>query len=375
MRIAVNTRFLLKDNLEGVGYFIEATLRRMVQDHPEDRFLFIFDRPHHPDFLFASNCSAVVIGPPARHPLLWWWWYNYKLPQVVKQFGADVLVSPDGFCSLRTKIPQCLVVHDLSFIHYPQFMPKSHRRFYKKFTPKFLRQARVIATVSAFSKEDIMQQYNIQPHKIKVVYSAARPIFQPSGWEEKKQVREQYTGGKEYFLYVGAVHPRKNLVNLLKGFSAFKKRMQSNMKLIIAGRMAWMNDEFTALLQTFKFRNDVQLLGYLPEEDIRALTAAAYAVVYPSYFEGFGVPIVEAMQSGVPVISSNAASLPEIGGNAALYADPDDPEAIGDQMMLVYKDETLRGQMIARGLQQATLFTWDKTATLLREAIVQAVEG
>jgi glycosyltransferase involved in cell wall biosynthesis len=369
MRIAVNTRFLLKNNLEGYGYFIHEVLRRIVTAHPEHQFIFFFDRPFDSSFIYGANVSGVVVGPPARHPLLWKLWYDLKIPAALKKHKADVFVSPDGFCSLTTAVPQCLVVHDLSFLHFPDQLKKSHLLFYKRFTPRFLKKAAAIATVSQFSKTDIQQQYGLAADRIDIVFSAAKAIFRPVAFEEKQVIRNNYTGGTEYFLYTGAIHPRKNLVNLLKAFSVFKKRMQSNMKLVIAGRLAWKTGSFEEKLDTYKYRNDVVLTGYLPETDLAALTAAAYAMVYPSFFEGFGVPVLEAMQSGVPVITSANSSMQEVAGEAALYADPKDFENIASQLLLIYKDEALRSRLVEKGLERARAFSWDTTAALFWQTI------
>src|SRR6266404_6968379 len=166
MRIAVNTRFLLNEYLEGYGYFIYETFIRITANHPEHEFIFIFDRPFDKRFVFGKNVSAVVTGPPARHPLLWKFWYDIKVPVLLRKYKADIFVSCDGFCSLTTKIPQCLVIHDLSFLHYPSFIKKSHFLFYKKNTPKFLKKAGSVATVSEFSKKDMLVHYKIEPGKI-----------------------------------------------------------------------------------------------------------------------------------------------------------------------------------------------------------------
>jgi len=239
MRIAVNTRFLLKDYLEGYGYFVYETFKRITQNHPEHEFIFIFDRQFDERFIFSSNIIPVVASPPARHPLLWKWWYNVKVPLILKKYKAGLFVSADGFCSLSTKVPQCLVVHDLSFLHYPKFIKKSHLVFYKRYTPKFLAKVNSVATVSQFSKQDILQHYNISPEKINVVYSAAKQNFQAVSEEVKRQIKGNFSDNKEYFLFTGAIHPRKNLLNLLKAFSVFKKRQQSSIKLLLAGRLAW----------------------------------------------------------------------------------------------------------------------------------------
>ncbi len=372
MTIGVNTRFLLQDHLEGVGYFIYETFKRITINHPEHEFIFIFDRPFDERFVFGKNVKAVVTGPPARHPLLWKLWYDVKLPSVLRKYKADVLVSCDGFCSLSTRIPQCLVVHDLAFLHYPSFIKKSHLLFYKKYTPKFLEKARSVATVSGFSKNDMLSHYKMEPEKIDVVFSAAREIFHPAGEEEKTITKNKYTEGKEYFVYAGAIHPRKNLMNLLKAFSVFKKRQQTNMKLVLSGRLAWKYEAFTESLKTYKYRNDVLMTGYVPEEELVKIIGAAYGLVYPSLLEGFGVPVLEAMQCDVPVITSAHSSMQEIAKDAALYADANSYADIAGKMMLLYKDETLRKQLIEKGRQAAAQYSWDKTADLLWKSIVKA---
>lgn len=373
MTIAVNTRFLLKDSLEGYGYFIRETFRRITKAHPEHRFLFIFDRPYDKEFLFGPNVEAVVTGPPARHPLLWKYWYDVKIPAVLKKYKADLFVSPDGFCSLNTRVPQCLVLHDLAFLHYPSFIPASHLRYYKKYTGRFLEKAASVATVSAFSKADILDRYKLKEDKISVVYSAAKEIFLPMVIEQRTRLKNQYTGGKEYFLYAGAIHPRKNLMNLLKAFSVFKKRQQAGMKLVLAGRLAWKYKAFAESLKTYKYRDDVVLTGYLDEKEMAAITAAAYALVYPSMLEGFGVPVLEAMRCDVPVITSSGTSMQEIAGEAALFSDPNDHLAIAENMMRLYKDENLRNQLIEKGRIVAASYSWDNTAELLWQCITKAI--
>lgn len=373
MVIAVNTRFLLDDSLEGYGYFIRETFRRIVRSHPQHRFIFLFDRPFDAAFLFAPNVEGIVSGPPARHPLLWKFWYDFKVPALLKKYKADVFVSPDGFCSLSTRVPQCLVLHDLAFLHFPSFIHASHLRFYKKYTGRFLEKAASVATVSEFSRNDILRHYPVSDKKISVVGSAARDIFRPLTFEQKERVKARYTGGREYFLHTGAIHPRKNLLNLLRAFSLFKKRQQSGMKLVLAGRLAWKYQSFKQNLQTYKYREDVLLTGYLPEQELAALTGAAYALVYPSLLEGFGVPVLEAMRCDVPVITSSGSSMQEIAGEAALYADPNEPASIAENMMRLYKDETLRRQLIGKGRGVAAQYSWDRTADLLWTSIQNAV--
>jgi glycosyltransferase involved in cell wall biosynthesis len=373
MRIAVNTRFLLADNMEGYGYFIAETFKRITKNHPEHQFIFLFDRPFNKKFIYSDNIVPVVIGPPARHPLLWKYWYDIKVPAALKKHKADVFVSPDGFCSLTASVPQCVAVHDLSFLHFPTHIKKTHLLFYKRYTPKFLAKAKTITTVSDFSKQDIIKHYKTPGEKINIIYSAAKEIFKPADDIIKEEIKNNCTGGKEYFIYVGAVHPRKNLLNILKAFSVFKKRQQSNFKLVIAGRLAWKNDKLMESLKTYKYREDVIMPGYVEENKLVNLLASAYCLVYPSLYEGFGVPPLEAMQCNVPVITSLSSSMQEICGDAALYADPQNHTDIADKMMQVYKDETLRTWLIKKGNEVSKQYSWDRTADLLWQTIIKTV--
>jgi glycosyltransferase involved in cell wall biosynthesis len=373
MRIAVNTRFLLSNYLEGYGYFAFEVFKYLTNAYPEHHFIFIFDRPYDKRFIFSSNITPVVTGPPARHPLLWKYWYDVKIPAVLKKYKADVFVSIDGLCSLTTKIPQCLVMHDIAFLHYPLHIKRSHLLFFKRYVPMFLKKAKTVSTVSEFSKKDILQHYKIDSAKIGVVYGAAKDIFKPISLDVAEATKKKYSNGTEYFLYIGAIHPRKNLQNLLKAFSIFKKRLRSNMKLLLVGRLAWKYDSFIQNLKRYKFREDVVLLGYLNEEELVKITASAYALVYPSLLEGFGIPILEAMKCNVPVITSSASSMEEIAKDAALYADPKNFEDIAEKMMLMYKDENLRKELIEKGTQAASQYSWPRTAELLWQSIMKAV--
>lgn len=374
MRIAVNAIFLQKDQLEGFGHYTNEIFSRLVKQHPEHTFIFVFDRPFDDKFITAPNVIPIVVGPPARHAISFRYWYDVKAPLALRSLKPDIWIQPYGFCSLTSAVPQLLVVHDLAFLHHPQFLPWRNRWFYKRYTPRFLAKAAGIVTVSEYTKADIITQYlKTAPEKITVVPGAARTIFQPLSWQEKEQVKDGSADGRDYFLFTGGIHPRKNLLNLLKAFSLFKKWQHSNMKLLVAGRLAWQYEELVEKLKTYKYRDDVVMLGQLPDEQLAKITASAYAVVYPSFFEGFGLPVVEAMQSGVPVIASNTSALPETGGEAVLYADPSDPEAIAKHMMMLYRDENTRGKLIAEGELQAAKFSWDAAAESFWKLILTRV--
>lgn len=356
--------------MEGYGWFVQEVFSRLAINYPEHEFLLVFDRPYDDNFVFAPNCTPIVVGPSARHPASFFYWYNVAAPAALKKFKPDVWVNPYGFCSTSSSIPQLLMVHDLAYLHYPKFIAWHQYWYYKLGTPGFIKKAKRVLTVSDFSKADLAKHFPNAANKINTVYPAAREGFHPLTWEEKNQVKDSFSDGREYYLFVGGIHPRKNLLNLLKAFSLFKKWQKSNMKLLVAGRMAWQYEDLLEKIKTYKYREDLVLLGALEEAQLSRITASAYALVYPSFFEGFGMPILEAMQSGVPVIASNTSSMPEVGADAALYADPNDPDAIAKQMLLLYKDEKLRNFQIDKGLERAQNFSWDKTAQGVWEIIL-----
>jgi glycosyltransferase involved in cell wall biosynthesis len=368
MIIAVNTISPGKNSTEIHGNFIYEAFVRIVKQHPQNTFIFIFGRPYH-TLTLSENIIPVVIGPPA-HPWLWKFWYNYKIPAVLKKYKADVFVSGDGIYSLRTKIPQCLVITDLAFLHYPGLL-KNHARFYKKNTRKFLQKAAVIVTVSEFCKKDILTHYDVDENKIHVAFSGVDEIFNPANVGEREKIKEQYAGGNEYFLISGENYLRQNVLNLLKAFSVFKKRLKSNMKLLIVVKGAEKQDAFTKDLRLFKYKNDVHQLGSISAIEIARITTAAYAMVYPVYFDCCGIPLLESMRSGVPIITSNLSALREIGGDAALYFDPHDYADIAGKMMLMFKDERLRNELIVKGNQQGKKYNWQTTAELLWASIVR----
>jgi len=362
MNIGVNARLLLKGKLEGIGWYAYQILKRITQQHPEHQFYFFFDRPYDDSFIFGANVHGVVISPQARHPILYHIWFNWKLPRYIKKYKIDVLFSPEGLTSLRTKVPNIITLHDLAYCHYPEQIDRAHRYYLRKYQPQMARHADHILTVSQFTKEDIMTQYGLSDSKISVVYNAANEAYRPLTFEEKLAVKKTYTDGREYFIYVGAIHPRKNVINLLKAFVQFKRRQQSKFKLVIVGRLAWNTEEIEDAQKRMPYKDDVIWLGYQDVPTLTQLVGAAYAMVYPSLFEGFGIPLIEAMACHVPSITSITSSMPEVIGSAGLLADPNNVGDIAQKMMYIYKDEQMRHELVQHCQTEIKRFDWDKSA-------------
>ncbi|MBK7762266.1 MAG: glycosyltransferase family 4 protein [Bacteroidetes bacterium] len=362
MRIAINTRFLLKGKLEGIGWFTNEIVKRMVINHPEHEFIFLFDRPYDPQFIFADNVIPVVIPPPARHPILWFIWFEWSVKRALIKYKADLFISTDGFLSLSSKIPQIVVVHDLAFEHFPEHLPFKFRYYLKKFTPKFVKKASHTITVSSYSKQDIIDRYHANPNDISIVYNGAHALYRPLSYDEKQLIKNKYADGAEYFVFAGALHPRKNVVRLLQAFEIFKRKQRSNMKILIIGRYAWNAEEIKHCIENHAFKNDVLHYNYMEVGELSKVIGAAYALTFVSLFEGFGIPILEAIQCGIPSIVSNTSSMPEVAGETALMIDPENVEEIANAMSTLYKDENLRTSLIHHTKTQLLKFNWDKSA-------------
>jgi glycosyltransferase involved in cell wall biosynthesis len=381
MLIAVNTRLLLKDKLEGIGWFTYESLKRITKNHPEHQFLFLFDRPFAEEFIFSDNVSPIVVGPQARHPFLWYWWLEQALPKVLHKQEPDLFLSPDGFLPLSYSSPagpkKCKflpVIHDLYFEHYPQEIPFLASKFFKRYFPKYVKKANRIATVSEYSKQDISNTYGFSLDKIDVVYDGANEAYAPSPKGGKELMLPLGLGQVEsYFLFVGALSPRKNVARLLQAYDEFKKASSSDVKLVIVGEKMFMTSEIENVFSKMQFKNEVVFTGRLGINDLKDVVAAALALVFVPYFEGFGIPIVEAMYCDVPVITSNVTSMPEVAGTAALLVDPFSVDSIKDAMLKIHKDEALRNQLIMNGREQRKKFSWDKTAEKLWSSIEKTV--
>lgn len=373
MVIVVNTRLLIHDRLDGIGRFAFESLKRIVLKHPEANFVFLFDREIHEEFLFAENISAVKLLPPARRPWLWNIWFNWSVAGVLRDLSPDLFLSPDGYLPLRGKTKCLSVIHDLNFEHFPQDMPANYARWYRKKFPLFAKRAARIATVSEYSKKDIVERYKVAAEKIDVVYNGASQGFRPLTAEKIVAVRKKISGGEPYFIYIGALHPRKNLERLVRAFGAFKQKTNSKTKLVIVGGNYWKYDGLKKAVEALPDQHEIIFTGRLSDAELYQVMGAAMALSYVPYFEGFGIPIVEAMACDVPVLTSNVTSMPEVGGDAALYVDPLSEEKICDAMVLLDSDESLRNDLVAKAKVQREKFSWDKTADALWESMMKAI--
>ncbi len=371
--IAVNVRHLIPDKMEGIGWFTYQVMSRIAHKNPHIHFYFLFDRNFNPEFIFSDNITPIIVSPPARHPLLIYWWNEWSIPNLLNKLKPDIYVSLDGFISKRAKYKQLAVVHDVNFIVFPEYLTYNINKLYQYFFVKHIHYATRIATVSNFSKTEIEKYLRVPADKIDVVYSASNLKPREIALEEQQHIKKQYADNSDYFLYVSSIHPRKNVINLIKAFHQYKEQIKNNDKLVIVGRFFWGEKEVNQLISQSPYKKDIILTGRLPDNEIMVLMSAAKCFMLISHYEGFGVPILEAMQLKTPVITSNSTSLNEIAEDAAVKVNPNDINEIATAMVQVHNNPLLQNTLIEKGLKQSAKFNWDYCADLLWQSIQKAL--
>ncbi len=375
MEIVVNTRLLIKNKLEGIGWFTYETLKRITNNHPEHHFIFLFDRDFDDEFIFSDNVTPLILSPQARHPFLFYWWFEFSVASFLNKYKPDLFISPDGYLSLKAKCKQLAVIHDINFEHHPKDVSWMVRKYYTRFFPKFAKKASRIATVSEFSKNDIVNCYKINPSSIDVVFNGCNQSYTAISKDVQLSTKQKITEGNDYFLFVGALQPRKNISRLFEAFDKFKKKEKSTVKLVIVGEKYRWTSDIKKTYINMKFKEDVIFTGRLETKDLHHVIASAVAMTYIPYFEGFGIPILEAMNCDTPVITSNITSMPEVAGDAALLVDPYSIDSISNAMMYLYKDDDMRNALIEKGKKRKLDFSWDKTAEALWKSIEKTIHA
>jgi glycosyltransferase involved in cell wall biosynthesis len=369
MIIAVNAQLLLKDRLEGLGWFTYETLKRITRQHPEHRFVFIFDRPWDEEFIFSDNIIPVKTLIPSRHPLLWYWRFEQAIPGLLKKYQADLFLSTDGWSTLNTDIKTYTVIHDIDFVHHPQNFPWLTQKYFNTFFPKIARKATRLGTVSEYSRNDMVNTWKLSTDSIDVIYNGSNELYKPLSSDTAKQTRKEYTLGKPYFIYVGALNPRKNIEGMLRGFESFKQQTHQPHQLVIVGEKMWRDSRIDTVYQSMEHKSEVLFTGHLSNEKLHVLLASAQALVLVSQLEGFGIPLLEAMYCDVPVLCSDVTALPEVAGDAGHLVNPASVDSISQGFAKLASDEVYRQSLISNARIQRTRFSWDKSAERLWDGI------
>lgn len=360
--VAVNTRLLLPDGLEGIGRFSVEILKRMVRQHPETQFSFFFDRPFSDKYIFGPNVTPHVLFPPARHPFLFIAFFEFAMARKLRRLRPDVLFSPDGYLSLRSGIPQVPVFHDIAFEHFPEDVKKLEAWHYQRYFPRYAQKARRIITVSKYTAQDVASKYGVSQDNMEVVYNACAEHFHVLPEAEHADIRAKYTDGKPYFHCVGAIQPRKNLARLISAFDAFKKTDTADHQLLVVGRKAWNFEQVIHTYNASPNKSAIRFTGFVSDSELNQIYNASQALVYVPYFEGFGLPILEAMHCDTPLITAKVTSMPEVAGEAAILVDPKSVAEIAAAMRRIVNSPDLATQLVHKGRLQRTHFSWDRSA-------------
>lgn len=346
----------------GLGRYAESLARALVEQCP-DRFALFYNRgagwqplaglAHLPQRSVAAGYKpwrmAVYLGQLAGVG------FERLLPDAALFHATEHLLPP-----LR-HVPTVLTVHDLIYRLFPEHHKPLNYYYLNLTMPLFCRRANAIIAVSRSTRDDLIAHYGIQPDKVSVVHEAAASHFRPASAEHIARVRAAYGLPERFLLHVGTLEPRKNLNRLLDAFCLLR-RDAPDARLVLVGAKGWLYEGFFRRLEALGLKDSAQLLGYVPDADLPAVYSAARVCVLPSVYEGFGLPMLEAMACGTPVACSRAASLPEIGGEAARYFDPLDIDDMAAALRDVWRDEGSRQEMAQRGLIQAARFSWSRAA-------------
>ncbi|MBU2632116.1 glycosyltransferase family 4 protein [Patescibacteria group bacterium] len=292
-----------------------------------------------------------VVGPRKM-------WTQFALPRdlLLKKPRADIFFTPSHYAPRFSPIPTAISIMDLSYIYFPQLFKKNDLYQLKSWTKYSAKKASLIFTISNSSKDDIIKEYKIDPKKVVVTYPGIKD--QKFKVKSMENLPKKYEINKPYFLFIGTIQPRKNIAKLIEAFASIKE----DVDLVVIGKKGWLFEQILAAPSEFGVEKRVKFLDFVPNEDLPLFYQNAVCYVLPSLYEGFGLPVLEAMQNNCPVITSNVSSLPEAGGDAAIYVNPEDVNDIKEKMEKVLRDSNLREEMIKKGQEQVKKFSWEKTA-------------
>lgn len=368
----------------GIGRYARELIRALSRLDQKNQYVLFVPRDAHADLLrYDWSPNFVIKRAPLTERYLAALWHRARVALPIEAFigAVDVFYSPNFLLPPTFARRKIVTVHDLSYVRVPECFPAPLLNYLNRAVPPSVARADLILADAASTQRDLVDAYRVPIEKIKVLYSGVDPRFRPdvsARFASQQRVRE-LTHNRPYLLSVGTIQPRKNYVRLIEAFSrianselgiAGSQFAICNLQLVIAGGRGWMYADVFHVVERLGLQERVILPAFVADEDLPALYAGATLFVYPSLYEGFGLPVAEAMACGTPVVSSNASSLPEVGGEAALYFDPRDVDAMADAMRRALSDESLRADLRARGFAQAQKFSWEKAARELMQYLV-----
>ncbi len=363
--------FPLNAPKSGVGYYTYHLLKALSNLYKsEDEFIYfygrrfsneIIERPATVDAATRKTLKALFRDP-------------YRITQPIKELifkiGAKK-INPDiyhdtNYVLLPYSGPQVVTVFDMSIKRFPETHPAGRVKFFNEYFDKRIPNANQILSISEFTKNELVEIMGISPDKITVTPLAQPENFYAPSNSQIEEFKKEHRLPDKFFLYLGNIEPRKNLITLIQAFKNFSNS-NHNVKLILAGSQTWLSEPVIQEIKKLNLENSVFLPGYVNENDLPLWYASSLAFVYPSKYEGFGLPVIESMAAGSPVITSNVSSIPEVAGDAAILIPPDDIDGWASAMSAIVNSPEMRERLINSGLSRAKLFSWEKCAKMTHE--------
>jgi glycosyltransferase involved in cell wall biosynthesis len=360
MRIGMDTRILSWSG-SGPWRYLCNLLKELARIDQDNEYFLFSDKNESASGIAWSNMKKIMIRSCFKGHVADPVWNNMLLPVALRRNRIDIFHSPYNILPLVKICPSIVTIHDVAFEIYPEDFPIADRVYLKMFTCLAAEAADIVIVPSTHVGMNVAQIYKIPESKVRVIYEAADEIFRPMDKQEaKERIAQEYGIENDFILYVGFVRPRRNVLTLLKAFHRLRKQYNLRHKLIIVGKNLGSID----FLNFVKSDQEKELIhfNYIPDKDLPLLYNAAEIFVYPSLYEGFGLPLVEAMACGTPIVASNSPPMPEIVGDAGLFVDPLDVSQMAQTIYEVLADENLRSNLREKSLKRSLLFTWKKTA-------------
>lgn len=369
MRIGIDASALVKE-ASGIGLWIINVLNNIMKiDNENEYFLFTYDDIKIP-FELKENWQIVYYGGEKKKQIR----YLTHMPKLLREYKIDVFVGTRHYLPPfnKNKVKYLAIVHDLIPLYMPELFTKEHKLRFRIFTDICKHQAHEVVAVSEATKRDVMKYMKIDEKHIHVVYEAANSTFTTERNEESiKETMERYNIDSKYVLCLSTVEPRKNMLRTIKAYEQCILKNNLPYKLVIVGGSGWNNGEiYDYVQQSEDLKKHVIFTGYVSNQDVANIYSNASLFIYASLCEGFGLPILEAMQCGIPVITSNISSMPEVAGDACELIDPYNMEQLQESITKILSDPNLQKRMVEKGIRQAKKFSWEKCAKEILDIII-----
>jgi glycosyltransferase involved in cell wall biosynthesis len=373
MRIGIDYTAAVRQGA-GIGRYTRGLIRALAElDHETPYLLFSAGRDPDPRPWPPNFCQRPVPLSDRHLAILW---QRLRLPVPIEWFTGplDLFHSPDFVLPPVRRARTALTVHDLSFLRYPACFSPPLLRYLLGAVPRSIERADLVLADSEHTQRDLEELLGVPAEQVRVVHAGVEPEFAPRPASEVAAVRQRYGIQRPYLLGLGTLQPRKNFVRLIEAYRLLRQERHIPHQLVIGGGRGWLYEPILEAIEAHGLQEDVLLIGFVEDADLPALYTGAKLFAFPSLYEGFGIPVLEAMACGTPVVASSASSLPEVAGDAALLARPTDVEALAEALWRALDDAALRADLRASGLEQARRFTWAKAAQRLLEGYRELME-